>query len=632
MEQLADRFATLSDLVRALVRAPPADETTDRPGIAPGERLGRFELLKEVGRGGHGVVYEARDLELGRRVAVKVLRWGGPRPDSRLDDHLLREGEAVASLHHPNIVTLHDLGRTEAGPYLVLELLQGECLARRLLRGPLPLKEAVRVGVDVASALVHAHARGVLHRDLKPGNVFVDAQGRAKVLDFGIASLLGRSEQRGSGTPGFMAPEQRDGGQEDERTDVHGLGRLVAQLLTGQGPAARPGEDWREDRPRLEGHGVPARLMALVSAALAEDPRDRPDAAAMLTGLLQVERDQQVRGSARRWLVRYGWLAGLALAGLLLVWLSSSQVIDFALRSPGEVLADRQIAGWAAAGLPAPEEVVFLSEGVVLRGWLFHHDSPAGCGVVLLHGKASTRHGMLRNAMAMWPRGCDLLLYDARNHGQSDRAPVTFGVHEKLDALAAVNLLAQASHLPRSRIGLFGSSLGASVALQAGVIDPGLAFVIADTPFADFRRAVQREGVMRYGPAAALVAPLAVSLAGWRGAFDPDEVSPIRQAHQLRLPVLLLHALADRRVPWQDSQELYDQLSTPRAELRVQAWASGHCQAEIDDVGRYRAEIDGFLDRQVPGFGWAAGQTAPAMEAEGEEEAEVAAPSPASGT
>jgi dipeptidyl aminopeptidase/acylaminoacyl peptidase len=351
----------------------------------------------------------------------------------------------------------------------------------------------------------------------------------------------------------------------------------------------------------------------------------------MLAGLLQVERDQQARGIARRWLVRYGWLAGLALAGALVVWLASTQVIDFALRSPAEVLADRQIAGWAEAGLPAPEEVVFLSEGVVLRGWLFHHDAPAGCGVVLLHGKASTRHGMLRNAMAMWPRGCDLLLYDARNHGQSDRAPVTFGVHEKLDTLAAVNVLAQASRLPRSRIGLFGSSLGASVALQAGVIDPGLAFVIADTPFADFRRAVQREGVMLYGPAAALVTPAAVALAGWRGAFDPDAVSPIRQASQLQLPVLLLHARSDRRVPWQDSQELFDRLTTPRAELRVQAWASGHCQAEIDDLGRYRAEIDGFLDRQVPGFGWPAGHADSAVQVDPDEEAEADLPATASG-
>jgi serine/threonine protein kinase len=189
--------------------------------LRPGAVVGRFELVRELGRGGFGVVYEARDHELGRSVAFKAVRAG--ERASLQEERVLREAEAAARLSHPNIVTLYDAGRCEHGPYLVLEMLRGETLAARLSEEPVPLHEALRIASDVANALAHAHREGVVHRDLSPGNVFLCDDGRVKVLDFGLSHAFGRRHISG-GTPGYMAPEQWRGAPEDERTDVYALG------------------------------------------------------------------------------------------------------------------------------------------------------------------------------------------------------------------------------------------------------------------------------------------------------------------------------------------------------------------------------------------------------------------------
>jgi eukaryotic-like serine/threonine-protein kinase len=300
MEQGLDRFHTVSDLVRALVQAPERPEDEVEAGHpAPGDQVGRFELIREIGRGGHGVVFEARDLELGRLVALKSLRCGAPEGDPAREEALHREAKAVASLHHRNIVTLYEYGRSVAGPYLVLELLGGETLSARLARGPLELTEAVRIAADVARALAHAHARGVSHRDLKPGNVSIGPDGEVTLLDFGIAHLPGCGG-RGGGTPGYMAPEQREGRPEDARTDVYALGLLLAEMITGRRP--RPPEH-RGAPVRLRSlvaQGAPARLVSLVARALANDPGGRPEAAELLRGLEAVARGLQPRRRARR--------------------------------------------------------------------------------------------------------------------------------------------------------------------------------------------------------------------------------------------------------------------------------------------------------------------------------------------
>ncbi len=282
----------IAQLLEELARSPEG-EPGQWFGPAVGSSVDQFDILREIGGGGFGVVYEAFDRKSGRAVALKVIR-PGPRPLAEARSQcLVREAEAAAQLSHPNIVTLHDLGTSEWGPYLVLEMLHGETLQERLARGALPLAEAVAVGVEVARALAHAHPRGVFHRDLKPSNVFLTEDGGVKVLDFGLASFFGPSGMRGGGTPGYMAPEQWRGEKEDARTDVFGLGVLLFEMLTGRLPyrVERDRSTALDPGPAPAPPGVPPPLEALVTASLSRDPGGRPrDGRAMLDGLVEVQR------------------------------------------------------------------------------------------------------------------------------------------------------------------------------------------------------------------------------------------------------------------------------------------------------------------------------------------------------
>ncbi len=291
----------ISALIDELASAPERDlqDAWDR-GHHPGRRVDKFELMSELGRGGFGVVFEAHDLELGRRVAFKAIRPRSRERDLKREELLRREAEAVARLQHPNIVTLHDLGRCESGPYLILELLRGETLSRRMERGTLPPREALRIGIDVARALVHAHAQGVLHRDLKPGNVFLTDDGAVKVLDFGLSHVFGAGGPAGSGTPGYMAPEQLRGEPEDARTDVFALGVVLFEMITGRRllpeDAARPAET-----PRIARAGAPPALSDAVARMLDPDPQRRPrDAAQVLRRLVHIQRGLMARARGLR--------------------------------------------------------------------------------------------------------------------------------------------------------------------------------------------------------------------------------------------------------------------------------------------------------------------------------------------
>ncbi len=284
----ATRSKGISALLEDLV-SPDGPGTADagawRPSPGPGTVIGRFEVVREVGRGGFGVVYEALDRDLGRAGAFKLLQ-GSVQPSAR-EDRLLREAEASARLSHPNIVTLYDVGRCEYGPYLVLELLKGQTLAARLAAGPVPLAEALRLTVEVARGLSHAHARGIVHRDLTPGNVFVCDDGQVKLLDLGMAQAFGRRKLDG-GTPAYMAPEQWRGAPEDERTDVFALGVILYRMLTGELPfpddGGRSASGSRPARP-LDIPEVP-QLSGVVARMLAKDPVDRFRDAGEVVGAL----------------------------------------------------------------------------------------------------------------------------------------------------------------------------------------------------------------------------------------------------------------------------------------------------------------------------------------------------------
>ena len=285
--------ALLEELAAALYveKARPPEEVLEAGDLV----ADRFDLVREISRGGFGVVFEAWDRQLSRPVAFKVLR-PSQRARIRLAEKSLREeAEVAARLQHPNIVTVFDVGSCAAGPYVILELLHGETLAARLERGPLPAREAVRVAVEMARGLEHAHGAGVVHRDIKPSNVLLDRDGSAKLLDFGIALALGSSSSGVAGTPGYMAPEVSRGERGTERSDVFGLGTVLFEMLTGRPAyATRNGRSAALDpgpEPTLEAPGVRAPLAALVREMIAKDPEARPlDGAVVLDRLLEVER------------------------------------------------------------------------------------------------------------------------------------------------------------------------------------------------------------------------------------------------------------------------------------------------------------------------------------------------------
>ncbi|MBZ5567026.1 MAG: protein kinase [Acidobacteriia bacterium] len=220
--------------------------------IASGSRLGPYEVLYRIGGGGMGDVYRARDTRLDRTVAIKILA-GKHSSDPELKERLKREARNISRLAHPHICTLLDIGSEADCDFLVMEYLEGETLAQRLLRGVLPLDEALEIAIDVADALDKAHRLGVVHRDLKPGNIMLTASG-TKLLDFGLAKDVRpkTADANGEtvafatapgvvwGTTPYMSPEQTRGLEVDSRSDVWSLGVVLYEMLTGRMPFAGP--------------------------------------------------------------------------------------------------------------------------------------------------------------------------------------------------------------------------------------------------------------------------------------------------------------------------------------------------------------------------------------------------------
>src|SRR5579863_10259938 len=219
--------------------------------ILPGRRLGPHEILSAIGAGGMGEVYKARDTRLDRIVAIKVLP-SHLADRSELRERFEREAKTIASLNHPHICTLYDTGHQDGIDFLVMEYLEGETLAQRLLKGPLPLEQVLQYAIEISDALDKAHRKGVTHRDLKPGNIMLTKSG-TKLLDFGLAKLkqeaapanVNLSElptasdpltAQGTivGTMQYMAPEQLEGKEVDARTDIFAFGAVVYEMATGK--------------------------------------------------------------------------------------------------------------------------------------------------------------------------------------------------------------------------------------------------------------------------------------------------------------------------------------------------------------------------------------------------------------
>src|SRR3954447_18869798 len=271
--------------------------------LASGKKIGPYEILSSAGSGGMGEVYRARDSRLDRIAALKVIAGDGAN-NAELRQRFEREARAISSLSHPHICALHDIGEIDGNDYMVMEFLEGECLADRLIKGPVPAEQVLRYGMEIADALEAAHRHGVIHRDLKPANIIL-TKGGAKLLDFGLAkptmspisdataaaALTAMTSSHKPvtaeghivGTFQYMAPEQLEGKEADERSDIFALGAVLYEMASGR--RAFPGKPQASiiagilaaDPPPVSSIQplTPPALTQLIRTCLAKDPDER---------------------------------------------------------------------------------------------------------------------------------------------------------------------------------------------------------------------------------------------------------------------------------------------------------------------------------------------------------------------
>ncbi len=301
-EQIGRWFDTQDTL------GPGSPRTAGTPAPPGGDQAGPalptvagYEILAELGRGGMGAVYKARQTSLKRLVALKMILSGSfARPQDVA--RFLHEAEAVARLQHPHIVQIHEIGRQDGRPYFTMELVEGPSLAEKLQAGPLVPREAAQLAETLARAVQYAHERGVVHRDLKPGNVLLTADGQPKITDFGLAKRIDQEESHHTrtgvvlGTPSYMAPEQAVGRSREvgPATDVYALGAILYEMLTGRPPfrgdtwleIAQQIKHWQPVPPSYLQPRVPRDLETVCLKCLEKEPDRRyPSAAALADDL-----------------------------------------------------------------------------------------------------------------------------------------------------------------------------------------------------------------------------------------------------------------------------------------------------------------------------------------------------------
>ncbi len=299
--------------------------------LEAGSRLGAYRIEGLLATGGMGEVYRARDERLGRDVAIKIVAKGLASEDKELE-RFEREARIMASLSHPNVLNIFDFGKDGGVTFAVMELLAGQNLRERMAKRALPWRTAAAIAMAAARGVAAAHAKGIIHRDMKPENIFLLADGGVKVLDFGLAHRLevdgdGAPEAGGEtlvGTMVYMAPEQFGGETPDARTDIWGLGAVLYEMLTGTRPFARLNVSdtmsaiLREDPPPIARYGidVPSPLERLARRCLEKEPDRRIQAAYDLAfDLSEIVSASAAPPPAPAWRARLPWLLAGALAG-----------------------------------------------------------------------------------------------------------------------------------------------------------------------------------------------------------------------------------------------------------------------------------------------------------------------------
>jgi serine/threonine protein kinase len=300
--ELAQAVRCLDDLDRLAARDEDDIPTVDQPGTLPSPRLGalpyfeKYEVEGEIGRGGMGIVYKARQKDLDRPVALKMVLSGQlatPEQLARFHD----EARFAARLQHPNIVSIYEVGEILGQPYFAMQFIGGPSLAHELRKGPLAPEQAARLLCVIAHAVEHLHQHGIIHRDLKPGNILLDDEGRPYVTDFGLVKMVASDSQRTStgvivGTPSYMAPEQAaaNSGIVGPLSDVYSLGAILYETLTGRPPfhEATPLDtlvqvlESEPPPPRQRNPAIPGDLETICLRCLEKDPANRYASAAAL--------------------------------------------------------------------------------------------------------------------------------------------------------------------------------------------------------------------------------------------------------------------------------------------------------------------------------------------------------------
>jgi predicted ATPase len=298
---------------------PPETPSSVPSTLSPGTRFGSYEILERLGAGGMGEVYRAKDTRLEREVAIKTLsleRCSQPEALSRFE----QEARSACALNHPNIVTIYELGHVNGTRYISMELVIGETVRELLASGPIPFRKAVAIAAQIADALAKVHAIGIVHRDLKPQNLMVSGDATAKILDFGVAKLLGVSPTRDSdasttlteqgtvlGTVGYMSPEQATDGEVDFRSDQFSFGSVLYEMVTGfpafqkKTYAETTAAILRDEPERLGSRMLqaPPPFLWIVERCLAKDPKERYASTQDLARDLAAVRDRLAEASTR---------------------------------------------------------------------------------------------------------------------------------------------------------------------------------------------------------------------------------------------------------------------------------------------------------------------------------------------
>ncbi len=338
-----------------LLDGSPLSSIAERPpALKPGDKLGNFEILAMIGRGGMGEVYRARDLRLKRDVAIKTLPPGFAGDRDRIA-RFEREARAASALNHPNIVSVHDIGAEGGVSFIVSELVDGETLAQVIQRGPLPLRKLIEASTQICDGLATAHAAGVIHRDLKPGNIMLTRDGRVKILDFGLArqdrahgveSTTMEASYPGMiiGTPGYMSPEQVRGEPTDARSDIFSLGLILYEMACskrafGGGSSVEVmNAILKADPPELP-PASPQSLDRIIRRCIEKHQERRFQSAADLGFALNSMSTARLPGVAPK---RRAWLKWVVTAAMAIVVASSAYW--WVARSPGPALVEDTVA------------------------------------------------------------------------------------------------------------------------------------------------------------------------------------------------------------------------------------------------------------------------------------------------